>query len=123
MLVMGPWSHGGWARGAGPTLGNLDFAIKTERVLPREHPVPVLHGVPEGQAGEAAGSLDVPDRHQRVQAPGRVAAEGICSRRRCISTPAASCRARARPEPQPFDEYVSDPESARCRTSATSAAG
>jgi putative CocE/NonD family hydrolase len=29
MLVMGPWSHGGWARGAGLTLGNLDFAIKT----------------------------------------------------------------------------------------------
>ncbi len=29
MLVMGPWSHGGWARGAGLTLGNLDFAFKT----------------------------------------------------------------------------------------------
>ncbi|MBZ5606492.1 MAG: CocE/NonD family hydrolase [Acidobacteriia bacterium] len=28
-LVMGPWSHGGWARGAGETLGNLSFDMKT----------------------------------------------------------------------------------------------
>jgi putative CocE/NonD family hydrolase len=28
-LVMGPWSHGGWARGTGQQLGNLDFAVKT----------------------------------------------------------------------------------------------
>lgn len=29
MLVMGPWSHGGWSRGPGSSLGNLDFSIKT----------------------------------------------------------------------------------------------
>lgn len=28
-LVMGPWSHGGWSRGDGQTLGDLDFASKT----------------------------------------------------------------------------------------------
>jgi uncharacterized protein len=28
-LVMGPWRHGGWARGDGNTLGNLNFASKT----------------------------------------------------------------------------------------------
>jgi uncharacterized protein len=28
-LVMGPWSHGGWSRGTGQTLGDLDFADKT----------------------------------------------------------------------------------------------
>jgi uncharacterized protein len=28
-LVMGPWSHGGWARGDGNALGNLNFASKT----------------------------------------------------------------------------------------------
>ena len=28
-LVMGPWSHGGWGRGPGDRLGNLNFAIKT----------------------------------------------------------------------------------------------
>jgi hypothetical protein len=29
MLVMGPWSHGGWARGTGISLGNLNFGIRT----------------------------------------------------------------------------------------------
>ena len=28
-LVMGPWSHGGWSRGDGTTLGNLNFGVKT----------------------------------------------------------------------------------------------
>lgn len=28
-LVMGPWRHGGWARGDANTLGNLDFGSKT----------------------------------------------------------------------------------------------
>jgi uncharacterized protein len=28
-LVMGPWSHGGWTRGAGQTLGDLNFAANT----------------------------------------------------------------------------------------------
>jgi putative CocE/NonD family hydrolase len=30
-LVMGPWSHGGWSRGEGDTLGNLNFREKTAR--------------------------------------------------------------------------------------------
>jgi putative CocE/NonD family hydrolase len=29
MLVMGPWSHGGWSRGSGGTLGNLNFGVAT----------------------------------------------------------------------------------------------
>lgn len=29
VLVMGPWSHGGWARGDGQSLGNVDFGAKT----------------------------------------------------------------------------------------------
>ncbi len=28
-LIMGPWSHGGWSRGPGKTLGDLDFASNT----------------------------------------------------------------------------------------------
>jgi uncharacterized protein len=35
-LVMGPWSHGGWSRGDGEKLGNLDFASKTGEFY-REH--------------------------------------------------------------------------------------
>jgi uncharacterized protein len=29
MLVMGPWSHGGWSRGDGDRLGNVSFGVKT----------------------------------------------------------------------------------------------
>ena len=29
LLVMGPWSHGGWARGDGDKLGNVSFGVKT----------------------------------------------------------------------------------------------
>ena len=29
LLVMGPWSHGGWSRGTGVSLGNLDFGVRT----------------------------------------------------------------------------------------------
>ena len=29
LLVMGPWSHGGWSRGDGDRLGNLNFGVKT----------------------------------------------------------------------------------------------
>jgi putative CocE/NonD family hydrolase len=28
-LVMGPWGHGGWSRGDGDKLGNLNFGVKT----------------------------------------------------------------------------------------------
>jgi len=36
LLVMGPWSHGGWGRGPGNTLGNLNFAVNTGEFF-REH--------------------------------------------------------------------------------------
>lgn len=29
MMVMGPWSHGGWSRGDGDRLGNVSFGVKT----------------------------------------------------------------------------------------------
>ncbi len=29
LLVMGPWSHGGWSRGDGDHLGNVSFGVKT----------------------------------------------------------------------------------------------
>lgn len=35
-LVMGPWTHGGWARGDGRTVGNLDFGQDTAAWY-REH--------------------------------------------------------------------------------------
>ena len=36
MLVMGPWNHGGFARGDGDRLGNITFGSKTA-LFYREH--------------------------------------------------------------------------------------
>lgn len=33
VIAMGPWSHGGWARGEGDKLGNVNFAVKTGAVF------------------------------------------------------------------------------------------
>ena len=33
---MGPWSHGGWGRGAGDRLGNATFAVRTGEVFRSE---------------------------------------------------------------------------------------
>ncbi|MBK8313016.1 MAG: CocE/NonD family hydrolase [Acidobacteria bacterium] len=35
-LVMGPWSHGGWSRGDGDKLGNVNFAVKTGAIFREE---------------------------------------------------------------------------------------
>ncbi len=35
-LVMGPWVHGGWARGAGDRLGNVDFGAPTSTFYEKE---------------------------------------------------------------------------------------
>src|SRR3979409_96186 len=36
VLVMGPWSHGGWSGGEGRRLGNIDFGTNTG-VFYRKH--------------------------------------------------------------------------------------
>ena len=64
MIVMGPWSHGGWARGAGDRLGNLHFASKTAAYY-REHielPFFVQH-LKEGRAGAVAKQNKLPEAH------------------------------------------------------------
>ena len=48
MLVMGPWNHGGFARGDGDRLGNVNFGSKTARLLSRAHRAAVLPVLPEG---------------------------------------------------------------------------
>lgn len=51
-LVMGPWRHGGWSRGDGESLGNLNFGSKTGEFF-RDHiemPFFVLHLKDKGKA-------------------------------------------------------------------------
>jgi predicted acyl esterase len=48
MLVMGPWNHGGFARGDGDRLGNVNFGSKTGLYYRRAHRISVLPVLPEG---------------------------------------------------------------------------
>jgi len=42
-LVVGPWLHGGWARGDGDTLGNIDFGSKTAARYRRDIELPFFN--------------------------------------------------------------------------------
>jgi putative CocE/NonD family hydrolase len=47
---MGPWSHGGWARGDGERLGDIEFGSKTAEFFQREIQVPFFGHFLKGAA-------------------------------------------------------------------------
>ncbi len=53
-LVEGPWVHGGWARGDGTHLGDVQFGAKTSEYFPQQHSVSFLRALFEGQGRGAA---------------------------------------------------------------------
>ena len=48
-LVEGPWVHGGWARGDGDHLGDVQFGAKTSDYFQKAHSVSFLRTLSEGQ--------------------------------------------------------------------------
>ena len=42
ILVMGPWVHGGWSRGPGDRLGNVNFRAKTSEFYREQIELPFL---------------------------------------------------------------------------------
>lgn len=111
ILVMGPWSHGGWSRGDGESLGNVHFNAKTG-VFYREqiefpffeyqlkgkgsfqHPEAWVFetGTNQWHKHDAWPPRDVRPRSLYLQAGGRLS----------FDAPAAG-------KTDGFDEYVSDP--------------
>ena len=109
-LVMGPWVHGGWLRGVGKSLGNVDFAVKNSEYFQKKILLPFfeqhLRGAPDAKLPEAS-----------------VFETGTNVWRQFSAWPPAAAKARtlyfqaggklsfqlplaAQPE---FDQYVSDP--------------
>ena len=67
MLVVGPWTHGGFSRGDGDRVGNVNFGSKTGSVLPRERGVSVLPLLSERQGRrQVSESLRLRNRRQPV---------------------------------------------------------
>ena len=68
-LVIGPWVHGGWARGDGDRLGSVEFAAKTGEFFRDQIQFPFFERELEGQGqGEAAGGVCLRDGDERLAA-------------------------------------------------------
>ena len=109
-LVMGPWSHGGWARGDGDRLGNVNFAVKTGEFFREQIQFPFfmhylkdkpadlpeaymfLTGINEWRRHDAWPPRDLKPVELYLQASGRLATE----------SPSGDAKTA-------YDEYVSDP--------------
>ena len=109
-LVMGPWSHGGWARGTGEALGNLRFGQATSAFFQEQVELPffrhLLKGgddprLPEAWVFETGTNVwrALPAWPPREAAPAAfyLARDGRLARQ----APADAGEA--------YDEYVSDP--------------
>ncbi|HEY5906575.1 MAG TPA: CocE/NonD family hydrolase [Vicinamibacteria bacterium] len=107
-LVMGPWSHGGWSRGEGERLGNLDFRSKTGAYYREaiEHAFFARH-LDGGSATLAEATMFQTGTHEwrRYDAwPPRNA-----TKRAFYLGAGRALRAAPPAEGDAFDEYVSDP--------------
>lgn len=107
-IVMGPWSHGGWARGAGQHLGNLDFAIRTGEFYREkiEFPFFMAH-LKDGKEPlpEAWMFLTGLNEFRRLDA---WPPKGLTARTLHLAANGLLTEARPR-EATSYDEYVSDP--------------
>jgi putative CocE/NonD family hydrolase len=108
-LVMGPWFHGGWARGDGEFLGNVHFGAKTSEFYRDEIELPFfnywLKGKGDGKLPEAyvfETGRNVWHKHDAWPPKGARAAQLYLRADGKLSFDAPA-------EEQSFDEYVSDP--------------
>jgi putative CocE/NonD family hydrolase len=110
-LVVGPWRHGGWARGEGRTLGPLDFGSPTSEYYRERVEAPFfarhLKGASTPRLPEALAFQTGADEWERYEAwpPGAAERRNLylsADGRLSFEPPTAG--------PGSFDEYVSDPD-------------
>ncbi len=68
MLVMGPWRHGGWARGDGRSFGDIPFNSKTSEFYREKIEFPFFQVISRTRRCEPSRSLGVRNGHQPVAA-------------------------------------------------------
>ena len=109
-LVMGPWAHGGWGRGDGDKLGDINFHAKTAEFYREKIELPFFRHYLKGDTNYTATEAHVFETgtHQwrRFDAwpPKQVVARTLYFRANgalAFEPPAEAANA--------FDEYVSDP--------------
>jgi putative CocE/NonD family hydrolase len=107
-LVMGPWNHGGWSRGDGNTLGNIDFGSATSKYFRERIQAPWFAYWLKGKgtlALEEATVFETGDNRWRsfFNWPPRNAAM------RRLYTRAAGKLSFDAPTSDGYDQYISDP--------------
>jgi uncharacterized protein len=121
-LAVGPWNHGGWAHGAGSSLGNVDFGSDTAAYFRAKIQAPwfaywlkdkgelPLHGAETFQTGSNdwkqwknwPPKRNVEERHLYFRADGKLSFDPPTG----ADANSASAGSNAR---EPFDSYISDP--------------
>jgi hypothetical protein len=59
LLVMGPWSHGGWSRGDGQKLGDIDFHAKTAEYYREKIELPFFRHFLKGETNYTVADAEV----------------------------------------------------------------
>ena len=109
MLVMGPWNHGGFSRGDGDRLGNVNFGSKTAQYYREQIEFPFFVYYLKGKRRrKVPQGLCLPDRHEPVAQVRPVAARRRQAHQPSTSMPKASSPGSSRAQAA-FDEYLSDP--------------
>lgn len=108
-IVMGPWFHGGWSRGDGSTLGNVNFGSKTAEFFRDQIELPFFHyylkGGPDPHLPEAYMFETGKDQWRQFTHWPPAGA-----RQEELYLHSGGRISLAKPGPQEgFDEYVSDP--------------
>jgi uncharacterized protein len=131
-LAVGPWNHGGWANGAGSSLGNVDFMSDTAAYFRAKIQAPwfaywlkgkgdlPVHGAVAFQTGSNEWEQwnnwpprrNIEERHLYFRANGRLSFEppsGAGANAGPAKTDARANSLRGARAPEAFDSYISDP--------------
>jgi hypothetical protein len=110
-LVMGPWSHGGWAGGNGNAIGNVDFGSNTARFYRQNMELPFFNYYLKGE-----GELSQPEAYVFETGSNQWKEYDHWPPRNEKTTTiylqsgrALSFSAPANTNAKTYDEYVSDP--------------
>lgn len=108
-LVMGPWFHGGWSRSLGNKLGDISFGSNTSEFFSSEIELPFFRHYLKGGPVPSLPKAWVFKTGKNVWEKESQWPPSKARPERFYLRPNGSLSREAPPEPDVFDQYVSDP--------------